>query len=99
MFRTDYEGTTLRDHLGLAQPAVSGLGRAKDGVLRHAGELPDADVVDEHRRRIGAACRIPAAGTGDGQIQHWEDPVVGQVERPPVKENAGTSKYGCAPST
>jgi len=30
VFRTDYRGTTLRDHLGLAQPAPS-VGTAKAG--------------------------------------------------------------------
>ena len=44
--------------------------------------LPDADVVDEHLRRIGPRPRVAATGTGDREVQHRIQGVAGVVERP-----------------
>src|SRR5258705_2589553 len=52
--------------------------------------LPDTNPVDEHVRRVGAPSGITAAGTGNREIQYWEERVSGGVELP---VGQGTRRY------
>src|SRR5262249_41642240 len=44
--------------------------------------LPDADVVDEHVRRVRASTGITATGTGDRKAQDRKQLVAGGIELP-----------------